>query len=219
MSLALTAGALAASTAITRARALTVANAINLRHSDLSGLTEQPNPLTAQDRAENARLTKCVGGVPDGEALGIAQSPNFVSSGAASSTISSEVEIVPTPKLAAKDLASISGPRGIPCLESELASSLRVQAPKDEHLTVHGATLPSPVSGSDGAFSIRITIVVRVTKGTTVVSEPIYADEIGFIYGQAEVSLSDVDILGKPSATLERRLAALLLTRTRAAVG
>ena len=48
---------------------------------------------------------------------------------------------------------------------------------------------------------------------------PLYADSIGFAYGQAEVSFSVVETGAKPSAALERRLAALLVVRARAAIG
>jgi hypothetical protein len=61
--------------------------------------------------------------------------------------------------------------------------------------------------------------VVRATSGTTSVSVPLYADFIGFAYGQAEVSLDVVQTGAKPSAVIERQLAALLVARARAAIG
>jgi hypothetical protein len=213
------AAAIAASTTITRSHALAVANAINLRHADLPSLTQQSNPITKQETASNAQLTKCTGGEPNSDALALAQSPDFVTGGTASATLSSEVEIAPTVASAKKDLASIVGSRGLPCLQNQLTAELRAGASKGETLSVHGAIIPSGLSGSDGSFAVRLTITVHVTKGKTVVSEPIYGDEIGFLYGQAEVSLNDVEINGQPSLSLLHRLAAVLLSRARTAVG
>lgn len=213
------AGAIAAATTITRSHALAVANAINLRHADLPTLTQQSNPITKQETASNAQLTKCTGGVPNSEAFATTQSPDFVTAGRASSTLSSDVEVASSAALAKKDLASIVGSRGLACLQNQLAAELRAGASKGETLSVHGAFMPAGLSASDGSFAVRLTITVHVTKGKTVVSEPIYGDEIGFIYGQAEVSLNDVEINGKPSLSLEHRLAALLLSRARSAIG
>jgi hypothetical protein len=211
--------ALAAHRTISSSQAQSVATAIGLRHSDLPSLSQQSNPITAQERRLNAQLTTCVGGVPDSKALGEAQSPSFASSGNSSVTVNSDTEILPSASLVAKDLASITGSRGLPCLQAQLAGQLRSSISKGETLTIHGARFPSVVAGSDGTFAIRFSVVVHATSGTSTASVPLYADSIGFAYGQAEVSFSVVETGAKPSAALERRLAALLVARARAAIG
>jgi len=211
--------ALASHHAISSSQAQSVATAIGLRHSDLPSLSQHSDPITAQERQLNAQLTACVGGVPDGKALAEAQSPSFASSGNSSVTVNSDTEILPTAALVAKDLASITGSRGLPCLQAQLASQLRSSTSKGETLTIHGARFPSVVSGSDGTFAIRFSVVVHATSGTSTLSVPLYADSIGFAYGQAEVSFTVVETAAKPSAALERRLAALLVARARAAIG
>jgi len=60
---------------------------------------------------------------------------------------------------------------------------------------------------------------VRVGQGGTHVSVPVYADDIGFADGQAEVSLVLNTAVNAPSASLERRLAAVLVARARATLG
>jgi hypothetical protein len=211
--------ALASHRTISRSQAQSVATVINLRHSALPSLGQQSNPITAQERRLNAQLTACMGGVPDSQALAEAQSPSFADSGNTSVMISSDTEILPSAALVAKDLAAITGPRGLPCLQAQLAGQLRSSLAKGETLTIHGARFPPVVSGSDAAVAIRFSVVVRATSGTTTASVPLFADLIGFAYGQAEVGLNVVETGAKPSAALERRLAALLVARARAAIG
>jgi hypothetical protein len=79
--------------------------------------------------------------------------------------------------------------------------------------------LPSVMTGSDGAFAIRVTVVVHVTRGAATASVPVYIDSLGFAYGQAEVSLTVERAIAAPPASLERQLAALLLARAHAAIG
>lgn len=211
--------ALASHRTISRSQAQSVATAIALRPSDLPSLSQHSNPITAQDRRLNAQLTACVGGVPESKALAEGQSPSFASTGNLPVTINSDTEILPSATLVAKDLASITGSRGLPCLQAQLAGQLRSSLSKGETLSVHGARFPSVVSGSDGTFAIRFSVVVHATSGASTVSVPLYADSIGFAYGQAEVSFTVVETGAKPSAALERRLAALLVARAHAAIG
>lgn len=211
--------ALASHRTISPSQAQAVANAIALRPSDLPTLSQQSNPITAQERQLNAQLTACAGGVPDSKGLAEGQSPSFASTGNLPVTINSNTEILPSAALVAKDLAAITGSRGLPCLQAQLARQLRSSISKGETLSVHGARFPSVVSGSDGTFAFRFSVVVHATSGASTVSVPLYADSIGFAYGQAEVSFTVVETGGKPSAALERRLAALLVARARAAIG
>jgi hypothetical protein len=64
-----------------------------------------------------------------------------------------------------------------------------------------------------------MTFDVSVRDGTSTVTVPVYVDQIGFADGQAEVTLEVQSTSVKPSASLERRLAGLLVTRARAAIG
>jgi hypothetical protein len=210
--------ALAAIPTITRSHALAVANAISLRHSDLPTLTQEPNPNTPQDQQSTAALTKCAGGVPDTEAFANTQSDNFVSSNQ-SLTISSGTEILPTTALVAKDFAAIGRPRALTCVLDLLGAALRASLPKTDKATSSIARIASVVPSIAESEAIRLDIVVHVPKGKSTVNVPIYSDVIGFAYGQAEISMNVQQTLTPPSASFERRLAALLLARAQAAIG
>jgi hypothetical protein len=218
---ALAAAALAAAAAkqVSPANAKAVATAVNLRHSDVPTLKAQSNPITAQQQRFSAQLTACLDGVPNSEAYAEAQSPTFTGSGSSSLTVSSTSEILPSAALVAKDLAAVAGAKGIPCLQSQLGTQLKASLAKGDTLQIHGAPLPAVVSGSDGAFALRFDVVVKLKQGKTSVSVPVYYDTIGFAYGQAEVGFDVLSTTVKPSATLERRLGAILLARARAAIG
>ncbi len=97
--------------------------------------------------------------------------------------------------------------------------ALRASIPKADTLTVMVARLASVVSGSDGAFALRLIFVVRAKQGATTVKVPIYDDVIGFAYGQAEVNLTVETTFTPPTELLERTLAARLLARAHAAIG
>jgi hypothetical protein len=211
--------ALASERTITRADAFAVATAIGVRHGDVPRLKAQSNPMTAQEMAQSAQLTACVGGVPESEALADTQSPNFVNRSGPSGTLSSGTEILPSSALVAQDFDATTGPHGLPCLLKQLRQELVGKPPKGETVTAHAGTIPPIVSGADRAFAYRVTVIVTVTHKTTTLILPLYVDLIGFTYGQAEVSLTVEAVGSKPSASLERRLATLLVARARAAIG
>lgn len=210
---------LASHRAITRSEAPAVVAAINLRHSDLPTLKEQANSITPQDTRLNAQLTACAGGVPAREALADVQSSDFVGSGPSGTTLGSEAEILPSAALVAKDLSAIGRPRALSCLVSVFGGALRSTIPKTDTVTTHAARLPSLVSGGDGAFAIRLTVVVHVKSGAATATVPVYVDSIGFAYGQAEVNLTVMRAIAAPPASLERQFAALLLARAHGAIG
>ena len=210
---------LASHRVITRSEAPAVVAAINLRHSDLPTLKERANSITPQDKRRSTQMTACAGGVPQGEALADVPSSDFVSSGQLGVTLGSETEILPSAALVAKDLTAIGRPRALSCLASLFGRALRLTLPKTDTLSTQAARLPSIVSGSDGAFVIRLTVVVHVKRGASTVSVPVYIDSVGFAYGQAEVNLTVMRAGAAPPTSLERQLAALLLTRAHAAIG
>jgi hypothetical protein len=204
---------------ITRSEAPAVVAAINLRHSDLPTLKEQAISTTPQDKRRSAQLAACAGGVPQSAALADVQSSNFVAPGRSGVTLDSDTEILPSAALVAKDLAAIGRPRALSCLVRLFGGALRATIPKADTVTTHASRLPSVVSGGDGAFAIRLTVVVHVKSATTTVNVPLYIDAVGFTYGQAEVSFTALRAIAAPPASLERQLAALLLARAHAAIG
>ncbi len=211
--------ALAAHRTVTRQQAKTVAAAIVLRHGDLPSYAQSPNPATAQEERLSAQLSKCTGATPDSAALAKVQSPNFDSPGGGSISVGSTALIQASAATAARDLKAVAAPKALNCLESELSSTLQATlAGKATLLSLNGSKIQSVVSGSDGTFAYRFAFVLGVKQGKKTVKVPAYADFVGFVWGQAEVSLS-IESDSPPSATLERRLAGLLGARARAAIG
>lgn len=219
--LALAAGvALASIRKITRPEATAVATAISLRHSDLPTLKQESNPVTPQQERLNAQVTKCYGGVAPSEAYANTQSPTFMSSGKSSLTVSSSVEILPSAALVAKDFAATERPRALTCVLDQFESQLRAALPNGDKITsATAARILSVVHASAPTLDARFAITVSVHDGKTTVPVHVYTDAIGFTEGQAEVALDVQTTSVVPSASLERHLAGLLVTRARAAIG
>ena len=212
--------ALAAHKTITRQQAKTVAAAIVLRHGDLPSYTQSPNPVTPQEERINAQLSKCIGATPDSAALAKVQSPNFDSPGGGSISVGSTALIQASAATVAHDLKAVTAPKALKCFASQLTSTLRAAlAGKATLLSLNGSKIQSVVSGSDGTFAFRFAFVLGVKQGKKTVKVPAYADFVGFVWGQAEVSLSIESEFSPPSAALERQLAARLVARARAAIG
>jgi hypothetical protein len=213
------AAALAAAKPVTPANAKAVATAMNLRSSDLPTLKVQANPVTAQDRQNNAQMSACIGETPPSKAFADVQSSNFVGPSPDTLTISSEAQIQPSVAAVTSDLAAIHRPTALTCLQKALVKALATTAPKGSTYTVSTARLPATLPGTTGVAAVRVTAIFHVKSGSKTVTVPAYIDDIGFAYGQAEVSLNVISTLQAPSASLETKLAELLVTRAHAALG
>jgi len=211
--------ALAAAKQITPADATAVATAVNLRHSDLPTLKAQANPFTAQQRQQNAKLTECIGEAPPSKLLADVQSQDFVGPSPDTLTISSETQIEPSVATVTSDLAAIHRPLALTCLRSALGSALATSAPKNSNYSIAIARLAATLPGTSGVAAVRVTATFHVKDGSKTVTVPAYIDDVGFAYGQAEISLNVVSTLQPPSATLETKLAELLIARAHAALG
>ena len=205
---------------VTRAQATAVANAISVRHSDLPSLTQINNPVTAQQlRAENKAIA-CAGAVPLSEAYANTQSPAFQSNATPVEAINSSTEILPSPALVAKDFAASERPRALRCVLAEVETGLRSSLPATAKLTNATAfMLPEVVTGMANSLALRCSVRVQVTEGGSTATVAVYADDIAFSDGQAEVSLVLNTTVAAPSASLERRLAAVLVARAHATLG
>lgn len=220
VSLGLVASAALASHTVTRKQALSVANAISLRHSDLPSFTQSANPVTPQQLQAENKAIACAGAVPLSEAFANTQSPIFQTGGPAVVAVNSSAEILPSTAIVAKDFAASERPQALRCVLAEVETSLSAGLPATAKLTNASAfKLPSVVSGMANSIALRCSIRVRVTQGGTTTTVPVYADDIAFSDGQAEVSLVLNTTVTAPSASLERRLAAVLVARARAALG
>ena len=220
VALALLATAALGARTVTRKQALAVANSISLRHSDVPTLVQSPNPVSSQQLQTQKEAIACAGAVPLSKAFANTQSPIFQASGTAVLAVNSGTEILPSTALVAQDFAATERPRALPCLLAEVETGLKSGLPSGARLTAASVIrLPAVATGMADSLAIRCSIRVLVKQGGTTATVAVYADDVGFADGQAEVSLV-VDSTGTaPSSTLERRLAAVLVARARAALG
>jgi len=203
----------------TAKQAQRIVSAISLRASDLRAYAQSPDPITKQELAQNSTLRACYGGLPLHDDLAYAQSPKFEASAAPYTTIGSSAAVLPNAKLPLEDLAAARRSKALVCESADVASSLHGELAAGQSLvSTKAAFIASPLASSIGAFAVRVTFVIRVTKGKQSQQVPSYADLIGFVYGQAEVSLSLITTGATPSTALEKTLAATLLARAKAAL-
>ena len=220
VALALLATAALGARAVTRQQAPAVATAISLRHSDLPTLSQSPNPVTSQQIQVQDKAIACAGAVPLSKAFANTQSPIFQASGTSVLAINSGTEILPSASLVAQDFAATERPRALQCVLAEVETGLKASLPATAKLTSATAVrLPAVVTGMADPVAIRCAVRVRVAQGGTPGTVAVYADDIGFADGQAEVSLVVDTTVAAPSASLERRLAAVLVARARATLG
>ena len=213
--------ALAAAATVSRSHASAVADAVEVRHGDLSGYQQAANPMTAQERTLATREAKCIGEAPPGDAWALAQSPAFTDtlSNGFSTTVSSQTEVLPAAALVARDFAAVTGPHGIPCLKSDLAETLRSALSSSESLvSITGARQAALLPKADRSFVDRFTIVINEAQNGKSTEVQLFADAIGITVGQLEIDLTVETVLAPPAPSLERRLAELLLARAQAAL-
>lgn len=199
-----------------RAQALAFARAVNLRAGDLPGFKAGAvSKTTASERKMSAQLASCSGGVNPSRALIERDSPDLTAaSGIVQADVSSEVEVLPSAALVAKDLAAVKSARGKACLERALNkefAAMKVKGVKFGRVTV--TTTQLPAVGASGSFALRFTISATI-RGAKI---PYYADFLGFTLGPAEVTLSALGFAQPVPGKDELGLFSVLLRRAQAA--
>ncbi len=207
---------LAASGTPTKAQATVFAHAVNLRTGDLPAFkTGAVSKTTPADKKTGAAIARCSGGVDPNRAVIDADSPDFtVVTGIVQQDVSSEVEILPTAALVAKDLNAAKSARGRGCIERDLNkefAAMKIKGVKFGRFSV--ATMPLPAVGASGSFAYRFTVLATIHAEKI----PYYADILGFTYGRAEVTLSGLGFGEPVSGKDELGLFSVLLRRAEAA--
>jgi hypothetical protein len=200
----------------TKAQARAFARAVNLRTGDLPGFkTGSVSKTTAADKKMSAQVASCAGGVNPSRSLIQVDSPDLTAkSGIAQADVSSEVEVLPSAALVAKDLAAATSSRGKACLERALNkefAAMKIKGVTFGRVTVATTTLPAV--GASGSFALRFTVSAKI-HGTKI---PYYADFLGFTLGPAEVTLSALGFAEPVSSKDELGLFSVLLRRAEAA--
>ena len=188
-----------------------VADAINLRSSDLPGFKSSPSGSSSNDPFD-ARLTRCDSGLlttHPGEVN--ADSPEFTQGGSAAfESVSSSVSIETSATIAAHDLALAQTSRVLGCFTTAI-DGLRVQVGNGQTTTivdVHVSRTPFSLRGTDAKVDVRIQFAYGLA--TTL---PFYLDLRAIATGRDELSLVTVCSLHPCGSTFADHLASLLLSR------
>jgi hypothetical protein len=213
---ALASAAFAAAATPSKAQAKAFARAVNLRTGDIPGFkTGSVSTTTPSDAKTGAEVASCAGGVDPSRAIYDSDSPDFTqTSGIVHQDISSEVEILPSDGLVAKDLAAVKSTKGKRCLEHYFSQELAAEKiPGVSFGSISLETMKLPAAGASGSFALRFNIPAKIS-GTTI---PYYFDFLGFTLGRAEVTLSALGFAAAVPDTDEQGLFSLLLRRAEAA--
>lgn len=215
-------GNLSASTALTRASATAYAHAVNLRATDVPGMSagssEGELPQTPSSRRSSSEFTHCFGGVSTNARLVKIHSPEFSAGhGAHAQLVESRIEVWPSAAIVAHNNAAYFSARGQRCFTRLLEATHRqlnkLRAGKLRYRPFRIATVGTPVPGaSDGHLTAINEILTR--KGH--VGIHLYHDIFTFVVGPAEIELEAIGFSKPVPSATEERLLSLLVKRATA---
>lgn len=198
---------------MTKAEARSLATSLNLVHGDVPGYraSKHDNSTSPAEKAADAKLTKCAGGMPDSAKLADVSSPDFdAGTGLAMHELSSDVTVLRSAALVRKDFAAVSSGKAMSCFRPYLRTAAASGLPHGVRVLDTSITRLHPASaGTDGAFGYRMRVVI----GTSTLQVPVYLDVVGFAYGAAEVTLTTMSMQRSFDAGAERQLLATLVER------
>jgi hypothetical protein len=204
-------------TTLTRAQALALSHAVNLRASDVPGLTasHERQHESAAERRLQRKLLLCVGPAGSSEqGPGGGSSPSFARhSGILQQGVSSSVNVAASSAAAAKALAELRSPHTRACLQGYLDALFAGPTFKHGHVDHVAITLGVPPSfGTTGSFAWRIAVKFTIHS----IHVPFYLDVLGFVNGPAQVMLLSSGLPVPFPARAEEQLFSLLVARAKA---
>ena len=204
---------------MTKAQAIVFAHAVNLRPSDIPGFhisSEKEEPTSATEKHVEHELMHCVG------AQGVVHKPiaeiksgefeREISGGHQS--VSSEVEVVASSKVATEELVAIRSSRAQACLSHYLGllfNTLKLKGIAVSQPKISAISAPLPATPLSAGY--RITAVFTI-KG---IKFPFTIDIFGFLHGPALITLFTTAVPEPFPATSEQRLFELLVQRANTA--
>jgi hypothetical protein len=210
----------------TKSQAVAFARAVNLRASDVPGFRissehENEHKTAAEKRLEHEMLG-CLGAPSPKEErakeLAEVKSPELkLEHGLADETVDSSVSVARTAVTVAKELATINSAHARACVSRYFNLIFKGKAFHGAHIgpvSIASGTPPAP--GATGSFGWRISATISTTINTHSIAIPFYFDILGFVDGQAEVSLMSSGVVEPFPAATEERLFSLLLERAKA---
>jgi hypothetical protein len=217
---------------VTKSQATSYAHAVNLKPGDVPELTPVGAEKEVSPKPSGEEAARCAGAESRYRRVADVNSARF--RGASVSpreTLTSEVAVWPTAGTAERNAAAEVGTRGRACtrhLLERLAIRTMTTRVRIAHLSV--AWLPAPLHGAKDSFAARVTLSLaaegpRAAPGASsaVLESPaasartaqlrVYLDELGFVSGPAQISLTALSVKRPPSSATEHRLLALLYDR------
>jgi hypothetical protein len=194
-----------------KAHATSAANQINLRPTDLPHSKATPNSNTPG--ALDSQLASCAGTSPPAAAIVNLNSPSLdIGTGLQQQSFSSNVKVLPSKAIVAKDLAAIMSGKAQACIKALLPKAIAQSASSRVKFTgVTLTPLPVSVSGTDGAFGYRLTVSASTAAAGQQLK--IMVDEFGAAVGRIELALDDFGIGTPVSSAIESRLLSTLVSR------
>ncbi|HTA11955.1 MAG TPA: hypothetical protein VK765_00940 [Solirubrobacteraceae bacterium] len=204
------------------AQAQAFAHAVNFQASDLPGFAVSSEHKHHHEGAAEKRLEQelhaCAGGAgvtgtKEHSALAEASSGTFERKGGiASQSVSSTVTVEPSAAAATKLLGALHSTALRSCLSHAFSGLLRAQHIPGASVGAVSVKYGSPPApGTSGGYALRVRTTIVVHQ----IPIPFYLDILGFVDGQAEVSMLAITIPQPLTATLEEHLYNLLLERAR----
>ncbi len=213
-------GAGNASRPITRARALAYARAVNMKASDLPEMTATSHEREiASASKEGLEMRSCAANLaPKLRVLKVGSAKFAGVLGSEHQEIWSNVEVMPTAALAARDNTVDKSQRTLTCAEHVLPRIFGKQnGPRVHYGPISITRLSNPLPGVAGSYGIRITVPILGVPTATEPTEPhLYVDGFSFLAGPAEVSMIATAFPQPVSEEAENRLLSVLDTRASA---
>jgi hypothetical protein len=197
---------------LTKAQAVAYARAVNLRASDMPGMTQTAPEGPSNESRSSEELRRCAGLGPEHGIVDIHSATFQGPESVGYEKVRSGVTVQPTPALASEGIAAAASPRGRACIAHFAQSQYSGKEANGVRLGQVGVT-SLPVSSGHGfkTVGVQVTIHTTVTRGSGSVPVIFYLDLLGFALGPAEV-----DLLAQgapepfPRATEERLMSTLM---------
>jgi hypothetical protein len=192
------------------------ARAVNLNASDLPEMSQISAEANAPSPGRSgAAFARCDGEASPNLRVASVRSAEF-SSGAAghAQLVSSAVEVLPSPAVAAGNLAAFDSARGRACYVRFLEASNRRRSGALRYGHSEISSLANPLQGAAQSFVRRVTSTLSGTRTDgSRVSLRVYHDTYAFVQGASEVDLIAVGFSAPVPAAAEQRLLGLLYAR------
>ncbi|HVT22225.1 MAG TPA: hypothetical protein VHE57_12655 [Mycobacteriales bacterium] len=186
--------------ALTKARATSIATAINLKSSDFPDYSVTPYQPSAQEKAEDKRVAKCVGEQPEFVDVTSAEFDNSDGYG-----FSSETSFVSSLAAVKTDARRATSAHARSCFKQELQAAATEAGASSAKVTVTPVH-ESAVSGLDAVFAMKFAVTFSVLGQNA----SLYGYDFGFGRGNAEVSLTEIGSADVPASASTQTLATLV---------